>query len=92
MNLVSLDLLNKYEIGVIRLIDETKLPKKTSLRSGDLEARLLEMGFIEGAIVKVMHVGYLGHGPIAVRINNNSSLIALRTNEARTIFLEKMVN
>lgn len=92
MILVSLAVLKKNEIGILRQIDETKLLKKVGLTSGEVEARLLEMGFIEGAKIKVLHLGAWGRDPIAVRINNSNSVIALRRNEASTILLEKIDN
>lgn len=88
MALISLIELAKNEIGVVYRIDESRLLKKTGLVSGEVEARLLDMGIIEGVTLKVMYMGGWGHDPIAVRINNSSSLIALRKNEAATILLE----
>jgi len=34
----------------------------------DIERGLLEMGFVEGACVEVLHCGFLGRDPLAVRI------------------------
>ena len=82
----------KNESGIVRRIDETQLTDKSGLVIGDLESRLLEMGFIEGAKLKVLHLGAWGNDPIAVRINNSNSIIALRRNEASAIFLEKISN
>ena len=50
------------------------------LPAKELESRLIELGFIEGAYVEVLHEGPFGHDPIAVRINN--ATIALRRREA----------
>ena len=90
MSLYSLTSLNKNESGIIRKIDESQMSKKTGAEVGDLEARLLEMGFIEGVMLTVLHFGIWGRDPIALRINNSNSIIALRKNEASTIFLEKI--
>src|SRR6266700_1178513 len=49
----------------------------------ELERRLLELGFVEGAEVEVLHEGPLGGDPIAVRVNDNT--IALRRREAMAI-------
>ena len=92
MKLVSLADCNKSDIGIVRQIDESKMPKKVGLMAGEVEARLLEMGFIEGARLEVLHFGAWGHDPIAVRINNSNSIIALRKNEASAIWLEKIKN
>jgi ferrous iron transport protein A len=51
----------------------------------ELERRLLELGFVEGAAVEVLHEGPLGGDPIAVRVND--STIALRRREAMAIFV-----
>jgi ferrous iron transport protein A len=90
MNLINLASCNKYDIGIVRQIDESQIPHKAGLVSGEVEARLLEMGFIEGARLQVLHLGVWGKDPIAVRINNSNSIIALRKNEASTILLEKI--
>ena len=51
----------------------------------ELERRLLELGFVEGAAVQIMHEGPIGRDPIAVRLDNNT--IALRRKEAMAIFV-----
>lgn len=88
----SLATFKKNESGIVRKIDETQLIDKKGLVIGDLEARLLEMGFIEGSNLRVLHLGAWGNDPIAVRINNSNSIIALRRNEASAILLEKITN
>ena len=55
------------------------------LSPAELERRLLELGFVEGAAVEVLHEGPLGADPIAVRVND--STIALRRREAMAIFV-----
>lgn len=89
MALIGLDELRIGEGGVIRNIDESKFSKKKTFAKGEIEGRLLEMGFIEGAMLKVLHFGMFGRNPIAVRINNSSSIIALRKEEASTILVER---
>ncbi len=51
----------------------------------ELERRLLEMGFVEGAEIEVLHMGLFGGDPIAVRLGDTR--IALRRREARAIAL-----
>ena len=51
----------------------------------ELERRLLELGFIEGADVTVLHEGPVGRDPLAVRVNG--ATIALRRREAMAIFV-----
>jgi ferrous iron transport protein A len=90
MELVGLNQLHKGDTGIIKKIDESALPQNFGLAKGEVESRLLEMGFIEGAKLTVMHLGMIGHDPVAVRINNSSSIIALRKNEAGAIWLERI--
>lgn len=51
----------------------------------ELESRLLELGFVEGARVEVLHEGAFGRDPIAVRVND--ATIALRRREAMAILV-----
>ena len=55
------------------------------LSAAELEQRLLELGFVEGASVEVLHEGPLGRDPIAVRVNDTT--IALRRREAMAILI-----
>ena len=55
------------------------------LSATELERRLLELGFVEGAEVEVLHEGPMGRDPIAVRVNDNT--IALRRREAMAILV-----
>jgi ferrous iron transport protein A len=55
------------------------------LTAAELERRLLELGFVEGAEVEVLHEGPLGRDPIAVRVND--ATIALRRREAMAILV-----
>ena len=48
--------------------------------AGDLERRLLEIGVVEGARVRVLHEGLFGRDPIAVQVDD--SRVALRRREA----------
>ncbi len=47
---------------------------------GDLERRLLEIGVVEGARVRVLHEGLFGRDPIAVQVDE--TCVALRRREA----------
>jgi ferrous iron transport protein A len=51
----------------------------------ELESRLIELGFVEGARVEVLHEGIVGHDPIAVRVENVT--IAVRRREAMAIIV-----
>jgi ferrous iron transport protein A len=56
---------------------------KFGLSAEELESRLLELGFVEGARVEILHEGQFGRDPIAVRVNN--ATVALRRSEAMAI-------
>jgi ferrous iron transport protein A len=56
-----------------------------SLSAGELEQRLIELGFIEGALIEILHEGFFGRDPIAVRVND--ATIALRRREAMAILV-----
>ncbi len=49
----------------------------------ELERRLLEMGFVEGAAIEVLHEGLFGRDPIAVRVDDTR--VALRRREAGAV-------
>ena len=92
MDLINLANCNRYDMGMIREINELNIYDKSCFSVGEVEARLLEMGLIEGARVEVLHLGAFGKEPIAIRINNSNSIIALRKNEASAVLLEKIKN
>ena len=56
------------------------------LPPAELERRLIELGFVEGATVELIHEGLFGRDPIAVRIADTT--IALRRREAMAIVVE----
>ncbi|WP_298746247.1 FeoA family protein [uncultured Brevundimonas sp.] len=49
----------------------------------ELERRLLELGFVEGARIELLHEGLLGRDPIAMRIDD--MCVALRRREADSL-------
>lgn len=59
---------------------------RTGLSWQELERRFLEMGFVEGAHVKILHDGPIHHDPIAVRVDDIT--IALRRGDADAILVE----
>jgi ferrous iron transport protein A len=61
-------------------------PEYCGLPEGELERRLIELGFIEGATVEVLHEGPIARDPIAVRVNGGT--VAIRRREAMAILLE----
>jgi ferrous iron transport protein A len=53
--------------------------------AAEIERRLIELGFVEGARVEILHEGLIGRDPIAVRIND--ATVALRRREAMAILV-----
>ena len=58
---------------------------RPGLDPAELERRLLEMGFVEGADVRILHEGLFGGDPIAVRIGDFT--VALRRREADSVMV-----
>ena len=52
----------------------------------ELERRLIEMGFIEGASVQLLHEGFIGGDPIAVRVDDTT--VAVRRRDARLVLVD----
>ncbi|MBV8927292.1 MAG: ferrous iron transport protein A [Bradyrhizobium sp.] len=69
--------------GVIQHLAAAKAG--SALDDVELESRLIELGFVEGAHVEVLHEGIVGGDPIAVRVQNVT--IALRRREAMAIIV-----
>lgn len=70
-----------YRGVVARLVDVSE----SALAPGELPERLLEMGFIEGTAVEVIHEGPVGRDPLAIRLHD--CVIALRRHEANAILV-----
>ena len=56
----------------------------------ELERRLIELGFVEGARIEVLHEGPIGRDPIAVRVEG--ATVALRRRIAMAIWAEQVSN
>ena len=69
--------------GVIQRLAASKA--SSTLPDVELESRLIELGFVEGAHVEVLHEGIVGGDPIAVRVENVT--IAVRRREAMAIIV-----
>ena len=67
--------------GVIQHLDVAAV--NSALPALELESRLIELGFVEGARVEVLHEGIIGRDPIAVRVENVT--IAVRRREAMAV-------
>ena len=71
--------------GVIRAVG-APAAVAGGLPAAELERRLIELGFVEGARVRVLHQGPIGGDPIAVRVDE--ATIALRRADAAAILVE----
>ncbi|MFM8820764.1 MAG: ferrous iron transport protein A [Phenylobacterium sp.] len=75
--------------GVIRKVCTPKRRYSHALDPEELELRLLEFGFVEGAQVEVLHQGLFGGDPIAVKVDDMR--IALRRSEAMNVIVAPVV-
>ncbi len=56
-----------------------------SLDGFELERRLIEIGFVEGARVEILHEGMIGRDPIGVKLDDMR--VALRRREAASVLV-----
>jgi ferrous iron transport protein A len=80
---LPLGLARRGYAGTIRRLVAAKAGSAWS--DTELESRLLEMGFVEGARIEVLHEGLVGGDPIAVRVENVT--IAVRRREAMAVIV-----
>lgn len=71
--------------GKVERIEVREAPpgRGACLSADEIESRLIELGFVEGAQVRVLHQGLFGRDPIAVKVNGTT--VALRRREAMSI-------
>ena len=81
--LISLGNAQRGFVGRIRAIRTADCA--SILTPAELESRLIEMGFVEGARVEILHEGMFGKDPIAVRVDN--ATVAIRRREAMAIMV-----
>ena len=74
--------------GRILALDLGRAPT-VGLPALELERRLIDLGFVEGASVELLHEGLFGGDPIAVRVAETT--IALRRREAMAVTVEPLV-
>jgi ferrous iron transport protein A len=78
--------LSEGRVGFCGVIVEVRAGDHSGGLSGaEIERRLLEMGFVEGAPVRLVHEGLLGRDPIAVKLADRT--VALRRREARAVMV-----
>lgn len=80
--------LGRAERGFCGLVHAIRAEHGGVLSAVELESRLIEIGFAEGARVEILHEGSFGRDPIAVRVND--ATIALRRREAMAIHVRSL--
>jgi ferrous iron transport protein A len=71
--------------GVIVAVQAPGAEQAGGLGGVEIERRLIEMGFVEGAPVEIVHEGLIGRDPIAIRLADRT--VALRRREARAVLV-----
>ncbi len=71
--------------GIIAAVGAPAAQGRGGLAAEELERRLLELGFVEGAEIEMIHQGALGGDPIAVRLDDMR--VALRRRDAAEIII-----
>jgi len=69
--------------GVIIEVRAESHPGDHGVALAELQRRLLEFGFVEGARIEVLHEGAIRHDPIAVRLDDMR--VALRRRDAEDV-------
>ena len=83
--LVRLSEASPGDVGVIIDVRAESHPAAHGVDVFELQRRLLEFGFVEGARLSVLHEGAIGHDPIAVRLDDMR--IALRRRDAGDVII-----
>lgn len=83
--LVRLSETRPGDAGVIVEVRAETHPGDHGVGVEELQRRLLEFGFVEGAAVEVLHEGAIRHDPIAVRIDDMR--VALRRRDAEDVWV-----
>lgn len=73
------------DVGVIIDVRAERNPDSHGVAVEELQRRLLEFGFVEGARIEVIHEGAIRHDPIAVRLDDMR--VALRRRDAEDVFI-----
>lgn len=82
---VRLSEASKGDRGVVLQVSCASHASAGGVEHSELERRLLEIGFVEGARVELLHEGFIGRDPIAVKLDDMR--VALRRREAHGIFV-----
>ena len=71
--------------GVVLTVSPDGMTAVPTGEREELERRLLEIGFVEGARIELLHEGFIGRDPIAVRLDDMR--VALRRREAQGVLV-----
>lgn len=85
-NPLRLSDLRKGDRGIVVGIVPRGRTARGDITHEELECRLLEMGFVEGARFQVLHEGLIGRDPIALKLDDIR--VALRRSEAQAVAVE----
>jgi len=77
--------LSEARVGQRGVITEVGSHCHHQVEDVELERRLLELGFVEGARVELIHEGLFGRDPIAMKVDDMR--VALRRREAASLTL-----
>lgn len=77
--------LSTASLGFAGVVARVEAPATGDLPPEEMERRLLEMGFVEGARIELLHQGPFGGDPIAVKLDDMR--VALRRRDARGVFV-----
>lgn len=55
-------------------------------QAAELERRLIEIGFVEGAHVQLLHEGFIGRDPIAIKVDDTT--VAVRRRDAQLVLVD----
>ena len=83
--LVRLSDARRGDRGVVIAVSPETMTGASLAEREELERRLLEIGFVEGAQVAILHEGFIGRDPIAVRLDDMR--VALRRREAQGVLI-----
>ena len=78
--------LSEARIGQRGVITEVGSHCHHQAEDVELERRLLELGFVEGAHIEVIHEGLFGRDPIAMKVDDMR--VALRRREAASLTVQ----
>jgi ferrous iron transport protein A len=83
--LVRLSQAHPGQRGVIVDVRAESHPGDHGVGVEELQRRLLEFGFVEGAMIEVLHEGAIRRDPIAVRLDDMR--VALRRRDAEDVWI-----